>query len=123
MNLIFLVGMPGAGKTHWGRVWSEQHGFDFADLDEHIEAQAGLSIPEIFKGVGEQGFRVLEASVLLDSIAAAKGRDTIIATGGGTPIFDSNMITMLRGLPQGKDRNPACAYRGFGKPATPAERL
>lgn len=96
MNLIFLVGMPGVGKSHWGRIWAATQKYDFSDLDEHVEAQAGLSIADIFHGVGEQGFRVLEAAGLLDTISAARGRNTIIATGGGTPVFNSNMDTMLR---------------------------
>jgi shikimate kinase len=96
MRLIFLIGMPGAGKSYWGRIWARSAGFDFADLDEHIEAQAGVTIPYIFQSMGEDGFRALEASVLLDTIADARGRDTVVATGGGTPVFDCNMDVMLR---------------------------
>ena len=97
MSLILLIGMPGAGKTHWGRIWSQAYNYHFTDLDEQIEAQAGMSIPAIFQSVGESGFRALEADVLLTGIAAAaRGRNTIMATGGGTPISGSNMETMLK---------------------------
>jgi shikimate kinase len=88
--------MPGVGKSYWGRIWARSAGFDIADLDDQIEAQAGVTIPYIFQSMGEEGFRALEASVLLDTISAARGRDTIIATGGGTPVFDRNMEYMLR---------------------------
>jgi len=96
MSLIFLVGMPGAGKTHWGRLWSEAHSIAFIDLDEQLTAKAGLAIVDIFKSIGEPGFRKLEAAVLLETIVNARGSDAIIAVGGGTPAFGSNMDSMLR---------------------------
>ena len=95
MSLIFLIGMPGVGKSHWGRIWAEASGYDFADLDDCAAAQAGMSIPEIFRSIGEEGFRALETAVLGDAIATAGGRDTLIATGGGTPVFNNNMDLML----------------------------
>jgi shikimate kinase len=96
MRLIFLIGMPGAGKSYWGRIWARAHDFKYADLDNLVEAAAGVAIPYIFQSIGESGFRTLEAAALLDAIAEARERDMIIATGGGTPAFDSNMDTMLR---------------------------
>ena len=53
-----------------------------------------MSIPDIFRSIGEGGFRTLETSILQQTIAAAN-RDTIIATGGGTPVFNHNMELML----------------------------
>ena len=95
MSLVFLIGMPGVGKTFWGRIWAAASDYDFVDLDEDIETQAGVSIADIFCDVGEDGFRALETTVLRDTIAAARGRNTIIATGGGTPVFSNNMDAML----------------------------
>lgn len=94
-NIIFLVGMPGAGKTYWGRVWSEQHQWSFLDLDSQVEALADVSIPQIFASVGEDGFRAIEAHALVQCIDGAGTLNTIIATGGGTPIFGDNMDLML----------------------------
>src|SRR5690606_16650552 len=48
------------------------------------------------QSMGEEGFRGLEAAVLLDTIAISRDADTVIATGGGTPVFGGNMDTMLR---------------------------
>ncbi len=96
MRIVFLVGMPGAGKTHWGRLWSKAAGCTFFDLDDEVSSIAGLAIPDIFRSVGETGFRTLEAVALLDTIAAARDSSSIIATGGGTPAFDRNMDVMLR---------------------------
>jgi shikimate kinase len=95
MSIVFLVGMPGAGKTFWGKAWAEQHGWAFADLDDHVVQMTGYSIPQIFKSAGEDGFRAIEAVVLEQTIKGAQRSNTIIATGGGTPIYEDNMDVML----------------------------
>jgi shikimate kinase len=94
-NLIFLIGMPGAGKTFWGRAWAEQHGWAFVDLDDHVVQMTGYSIPQIFKSAGEGGFRAIEAVVLEQTIKGSRKTNTIIATGGGTAIYEDNMEVML----------------------------
>jgi shikimate kinase len=98
MNLLFLVGMPAVGKSHWGKTWAKQHDYEFTDIDDHIEIRAGLSIPDIFRSVGLEGFRTLEGYVLLDAISTARAGSgkAIIATGGGTPTHGDNMGIMLR---------------------------
>ena len=76
----------GAGKSTVGTRLARQLGWRFIDLDERIEAAAGISIPEFFEHHGEPAFRQLEA----DQLRAAIGRavefheSTIIALGGGT---------------------------------------
>lgn len=94
MALIFLIGMPGVGKTFWGRAWSAQHGWSFIDLDEQIETLAGVGIPQIFDAAGEEGFRAIESHVLAESIRGAGSVNTIIATGGGTPCDPDNLTLM-----------------------------
>lgn len=122
MSLVFLIGMPGAGKTFWGRTWAAQHGWGFADLDEHVEQMAGFSIPQIFAASGEDGFRAIEAVVLEETIKGCARINTIIATGGGTPVYGDNIDimraagcvvylkarikTLLRHLRDGEDQRP-----------------
>ena len=96
MNLIFLIGMPAAGKSYWGKLWAEKYSFVFLDLDDHISASAHIPVSDIIYGIGEAGFRMLEATALLEAIANFKETRTIIATGGGTASYDHNMDTMLR---------------------------
>ncbi len=94
MNLLFLIGMPGVGKSYWGQVWAAQHGWSFLDLDEQIQAFAGVCISEIFASVGESGFRLIESQVLADCIRGAGKVKTIIATGGGTACQLENIALM-----------------------------
>jgi shikimate kinase len=85
-TIIGLAGFMGAGKSTIGTRLARQLGWRFVDLDERIEAAAGISIPEFFERHGEPAFRQLEA----DQLRAALGRavefreSTILALGGGT---------------------------------------
>lgn len=70
----------GAGKTTVGRILAERLGWRFLDFDEEIERRAGASVAEIFRALGERGFRALESELTeaLSSVA-----DTVLAPGGG----------------------------------------
>ncbi|MBS1614994.1 MAG: shikimate kinase [Bacteroidetes bacterium] len=94
MNLLFLIGMPGVGKSFWGKVWARQHSWSFLDLDEQICAYAGRSISEIFASVGEEGFRLIESHVLEACIRGTGRVKTIVAVGGGCPCLPENLSLM-----------------------------
>lgn len=89
--VIFLIGFMGSGKSHWGKIWAEEKGMVFFDLDQLLEIQEGKSILELFENSGEEGFREMEAQLLrrLPLTSAA-----MVACGGGTPCFHHNMEWM-----------------------------
>jgi shikimate kinase len=89
---IFLVGMPGCGKTTLGNQLAKLINFEFIDLDQEISAKEGKDIPSIFNEEGEAYFRKQEAK-LLRRITETK-KSFILATGGGTPSFYDNMNYM-----------------------------
>ena len=89
---IFLVGMPGSGKSTVGRLLAEKLGMDFYDLDSEIESNKGANIAEIFAKEGEDLFREFEAATLLKTIANKK--TFVLAAGGGTACFFNGMKVM-----------------------------
>lgn len=92
MGNIVFTGMMGTGKTAVGRYLAEQLKVPFYDLDELIEQEAGLDIPQIFRERGEAAFRALEREVV-SRLCQVDG--CIIATGGGT-IVDPENLQCLR---------------------------
>ncbi len=86
---IYLLGFMGAGKSYTGKHLADYLGRPFLDLDDAIEAQSGLPITSLFKTKGETYFRALEAAALRDT--AQLQPDHVIACGGGTPCFHTNM--------------------------------
>jgi shikimate kinase len=82
---IYLIGMPGSGKTTLGKQVAAHLLMEFVDLDQKIEEREGKSIPEIFAQHGEPYFRQVESDLLHEWAASAKS--FVMATGGGAPYF------------------------------------
>jgi shikimate kinase len=82
---VFLLGLPGSGKSTLGRQVAAELKIPFVDLDHEIVRREGRPIPEIFKEKKEDYFRQLESDVL--KMWAAKPNEFVMATGGGAPCF------------------------------------
>ena len=61
---FFLVGMPGCGKSTFGRRLSKSTGYKLIDLDIEIVSYAGKTISDIFESEGEERFREIESGLL-----------------------------------------------------------
>ena len=92
---LYLVGMMGSGKTSTGRPLAERLGYGFVDADAVIEQAAGCSIPDIFDGDGEAGFRSLESQVLS---AISQRHSLVVATGGGVVTQPENWGMLHSGI-------------------------
>ena len=90
---VFLVGMPGSGKTTIGKKLATKLAVPHLDLDAEVERKADAGIPEIFNSKGEAHFRQLEADTLRDLDLS---ECPVVSTGGGTPCFHENMDWMLQ---------------------------
>lgn len=90
-NRIYLIGLPGTGKSHFGKVLAAETGLPFYDLDALIEDQESRKITEIFETSGEVNFRQIESNLLLSFSAKEK---FILASGGGTPCFHNGIQIM-----------------------------
>ncbi len=91
LQRIVLTGFMGAGKTSVGRILAELLGWEFLDLDSHLEARAAATITALFETHGEAHFRRLESSALADALARPH---TILALGGGTPEQLTNRLLL-----------------------------
>jgi shikimate kinase len=91
---VFLIGLPGAGKTTLGRKIAEALHVLFIDLDKEIEQREGRLIREIFKEKKEDYFRLLETNELAEW-CKLEG-NFVMATGGGAPCFFNNMDLINR---------------------------
>lgn len=103
-SFIFLVGMPGSGKSTIGKLLAQTLAVPFYDLDNAIEEKTRLSVSELFEQSGEDHFREVESGVLKDVVLNQK--PGIMATGGGAPCFyggmewmNSNGVTVFLDVP------------------------
>lgn len=88
---IFLIGLPGCGKSTFGRSLARALGREFIDLDRFIENRRRKSVAEIFAAEGESAFRVIESRMLQE---VAEFENVVVACGGGTPVTPGNMELM-----------------------------
>jgi len=101
---IVLIGLSGCGKTALGRQAAERFRMPFIDVDESVEARAGMPVREIFKLYGEPYFRDLESAMIQE---IAPGGGMVIATGGGAVLREENMRALREnGLIVFLDRPP-----------------
>jgi shikimate kinase len=91
VNNVYLVGMPGSGKSAVGRELAKRLGREFIDLDSEIELAAGRRIAHIFESEGEQRFRALERESLA---RVAEAGPAIVSCGGGVVLDPLNRRTM-----------------------------
>ncbi|KAH2202348.1 hypothetical protein KXV50_003039 [Aspergillus fumigatus] len=79
---VFIIGMRGAGKTTSGHWVASTLKRPFIDLDDELERIEGMTIPDIIKQRGWQGFRDAELNLLQRTM---KERPTghVFACGGG----------------------------------------
>ena len=84
---LYLVGMPGAGKSTVGKVLARQLGLPFVDADQEMLKQTGVAIATIFELEGETGFRHRE-TLLIDQLCRREG--ILLATGGGAVLTGQN---------------------------------
>lgn len=81
MKNIILIGFMGTGKTSTGKMLANKLGCAFIDMDQKIEEESGMSIPDMFAQKGEDYFRQQERE-LVERLSAR--RNAVISTGGGT---------------------------------------
>lgn len=90
MKKIFLIGMPGSGKSTVGRLLAKRINFKFIDLDGMIERDALMFIDELFEKYGEEKFRELETL----SLKHLPDENIVVSCGGGIVTKKDNKALM-----------------------------
>ncbi len=118
-RLLFLIGARGTGKTTIARLLAERIGWAWCDADVLLEQRAGKTIRQVFADEGEAGFRDRESALLAE---LARGRDCIIATGGGIVLRPENRDRLRRGHVVWLTAPPAVLWQRLQSGAATAER-
>lgn len=88
---IFLVGMPGSGKSSLGRKVAADLGAPFVDTDHQVTKMMGMSEVQIIKSLGEEFYHNTESGVLMSLIGE---EPSIVSTGGGLATYRENVQLM-----------------------------
>ena len=126
---LYLVGLPGAGKSTLGRQLARRLNKTFVDADAELERKLGVTIPTIFEIEGEASFRDREEAVLAD-LTTRSG--VVLATGGGVVIRSTNRerlkangtVIYLHAMPELlRERTRRSRHRPLLNAADPIARL
>ena len=90
---IVLIGYMGAGKTTVSDYLSTMFDMDIIEMDQEITDREEMSIPDIFATYGEEYFRDLETSLLVE---LQDRKNVIISCGGGTALRENNVAEMKK---------------------------
>ena len=90
---IVLIGFMGAGKTTVSDYLSTMFDMDIIEMDQEITDREEMSIPDIFATYGEEYFRDLETSLLVE---LQDRKNVIISCGGGTALREHNVAEMKK---------------------------
>lgn len=88
---LFLVGLPGAGKSTLGRQIARRLNKRFVDADAELEHRLGVSIPTIFEIEGEAGFRDREEATMAELTLLT---EIVLSTGGGAVLRPANRVRL-----------------------------
>jgi shikimate kinase len=89
---IYLVGFMGCGKSTIGRMYADEIGWRFADLDDDIETSQKKRITELFAELGETKFRRIETEAIRHRVHLIRcGAPTVLSLGGGAFTIDENV--------------------------------
>ena len=89
---IVLIGFMGAGKTTVSDYLSTMFDMDIIEMDQEITDREEMSIPDIFATYGEEYFRDLETSLLVE----LQDRKNVIISCGGTALRENNVAEMKK---------------------------
>jgi shikimate kinase len=126
---LYLVGLPGAGKSTLGRQLARRLAKTFVDADAELEKKLGVTIPTIFEIEGEASFRDREEVVLAELTALT---NVVLATGGGVVIRPANRerlrqngtVIYLHAMPEMlRERTRRSRHRPLLNAADPMARL
>ena len=88
---IYLIGLPGSGKSAIASALSKKLGYTYIDLDGLVEKKALMFIDAIFEKHGEQTFRTYESEMLKSLKETSK---SVISCGGGIVLNLDNKTYM-----------------------------
>lgn len=90
---IVLIGFMGSGKSTISDYLSTVFDMKLVEMDQVIAEKEEMSIPDIFATYGEEYFRDLETSLLVE---LQDRKNVIISCGGGTALRENNVAEMKK---------------------------
>jgi shikimate kinase len=79
---LILIGMPGSGKSFFGRRISTELGLTWIDTDRVFQSYAGFMPAEFVKSTSRENFEEVQEKAILES----SFRASVVSSGGGVVV-------------------------------------
>ncbi len=89
---ITLIGMPGSGKSFYGKLLAKKLNFKFIDGDEYIKKQEKMKLQEIIDKKGNDEFLKIEERRNLELFPLKK----YVFAPGGSVIYSRKLMDILK---------------------------
>lgn len=90
---ITLIGMPGVGKSFFGKKLAEQLGYALVELDAIMEKDYDSPLQHILDRLGEEGFLRKQEE---DAIRHTTGRNNLVVSPGGSIVYTKGAMGHLQ---------------------------
>lgn len=92
MNLT-LIGMAGAGKSHWGRILAKHFNLELIDSDLLLVEKFHLPLQEILDQLGDEAFIRAEGEIIKEAIFL---KENWVLAPGGSVIYGEQLMDFLK---------------------------
>lgn len=92
---ITLIGMPGAGKSYFGRKLADKLKYNFVDFDLIIEKEYKMTLPKVLDHLGDLEFIKKEGEVVIDG---TKDKNSLIISPGGSIVYNQEAMKHLSSI-------------------------
>ncbi|WP_288292475.1 shikimate kinase, partial [uncultured Varibaculum sp.] len=97
-RIVFLIGLPGSGKSTIGAALAKDLGWNLVSTDSEVATKLQVAADTALLTVGEERYREVEREVLRDLLRDLPREDTLVDCGSGA-LDNSQTLRELQGLP------------------------
>ena len=97
-KIVFLIGLPGSGKSTIGAALAKELGWKLVATDREVAAKLQVAADSAPLTVGEERYREAEREVLRDLLRDLPRENTLVDCGSGA-LDNPQTLSELQGLP------------------------
>lgn len=97
-RIVFLIGLPGSGKSTIGAALAKDLGWNLVSTDSEVATKLQVAADTALLTVGEERYREVEREVLRDLLHNLPRENTLVDCGSGA-LDNPQTLRELQGLP------------------------
>jgi shikimate kinase len=92
---ITLIGMPGSGKSYFGKKLADKLGYSLIELDLVTEQKYNLPLQKVLDNIGEEKFLKEQGD---DAVVHSKNKSNVVISPGGSIVYTEFAMAHLKSV-------------------------